>query len=143
MKTRIMLVAGLLCLSTAAYAQQAGKNDEFWNNLQNKLEKIVPTKKGATTTAVGGVRGAKNDDAADIYWKGKEKPAEVSEEEMQVFTRAVESKLKGDNELALKQFEEFLSLYPQSSLRNEGLKAVEKIKVEMVAANIPGAVKVP
>ncbi len=141
MKTGIMFVAGLLCMTTAVYAGQGPKKDSFWDKLQNKFEKLVPAKKGATTTAVGGVRGAKNDDAADIYWKGKDKTVEMSDEEHQKFNLAVESKLKGDNELALKHFEEFLVLYPQSNFRVEGLQAAEKIRTEIAATKAPARVE--
>lgn len=137
MKTRILLAAGLLCLATAVYADQGGKKDAFWDKLQNKLEKLTPAKKAAATTAVGGVRGAKNDDAADIYWKGKDKAVEMSEDEMQKFNLAVDAKLKGENDLALKHFEEFLDQYPQSSFRVEGLQAAEKIRMEIAAAKAP------
>lgn len=134
MKMRITLATALLCITTALYAQQAPQKDSFWDKLQKKLEKLIPSKKANTTTVVGGVRGAKNDDAADIYWKGKEKTVEMNEEEIQKFNLAVESKLKGDNELALKQFEEFLVQYPHSNLRVEGLQATEKLSMEIAAA---------
>lgn len=131
--TEKMILACALVLSAAlAYGEQ---KDGFWDKLQYKLEKVTPAKKGSATTAVGGVRGAKNDEATDVYWKGKDKTSEVNEDEMLKFNLALESKLKGDNELALKQFEEFLSAYPQSTFRVEGLQAVEKIRVEMAAKN--------
>lgn len=137
MKRGILLVCSLFLAASVANAEQDVKKEGFWNKLQNKLEKVTPSKKAGTTTAVGGVRGAKNDDATDIYWKGKDKSLEMAEEEMQKFNLAVESKMKGDNEQALKQFEEFLLLYPQSSFRVEGLQAVENIKQEIAAAKAP------
>jgi len=135
MKARFMLVTVLLALSSGVSAEQSVKKDVFWDKLQNKLEKITPAKKSSTTTAVGGVRGAKNDAAGDIYWKGKEKAIEIQEEELQQFNLAVESKLKGNNEQALKNFEDFLAKYPQSQFRVEGLQAVEKLKMEIAAAS--------
>jgi hypothetical protein len=129
-----MFVAVLLSMSTAVYADPVPKKDPFWDKLQNKFEKLVPAKKGATTTAVGGVRGAKNDGAADIYWKGKDKAVEMSDEEHQKFNLGVEAKLKGDNQLALKHFEEFLAQYPQSNFRVEGLQAAEKLRIEVSEA---------
>lgn len=134
MKKRVMLVCSMLLVAAIAHGEQASKKDAFWDGLSKKLEKLTPTKKGATTTAVGGVRGAKNEDATDIYWKGKEKSVDMAQDELQKFNGAVESKLKGDNVQALKQFEEFLVLYPQSAFRVEGLQAVEKLKQEMAAA---------
>ncbi len=131
---RIIFSLTLILAAAAAHGEQ---KDGFWDKLQYKLEKVTPTKKAASTTAVGGVRGAKNDESADIYWKGKDKTLEMSEEELLKFNQAVETKMKGDNELALKQFEEFLALYPQSSYRVEGLQAVDKIKLEIYLAKNP------
>lgn len=129
-------ILSLLLVLTAA-AAHGGEKDGFWDKLQNKLEKVTPAKKASATTAVGGVRGAKNDDATEIYWKGKDKSSEMNEEELHKFNLAVESKVKGDNELAMKQFEEFLAAYPLSPFRVEGLQAVEKIKLEIAAAKNP------
>lgn len=143
MKKRMLTVCGLLLVATFAHGEQTVKKDAFWEKLTQKLEKLTPAKKGATTTAVGGVRGAKNDDATDIYWKGKEKTQEMAQDEMLKFNGAVESKMKGDNEQALKQFEEFLVMYPQSAFRVEGLQAVEKIKQEIAAAKSQPARETP
>ena len=130
------IIVSLLLVLTSATAYGAEK-DGFWDKLQYKLEKVTPAKKAASTTAVGGVRGAKNDDATEIYWKGKDKGSDMNEEEFNKFNLAVESKIRGDNELAMKQFEEFLAAYPQSPFRVEGLQAVEKIRQEIAAAKNP------
>ena len=137
MKRGYILVCSMLLVAGIAYGEQTGKKDGFWDNLVNKLERTAPAKKNTTTTAVGGVRGAKNDEATDIYWKGKDKTVEMGQDELQKFNSAVEAKLKGDNEAALKQFEEFLTLYPQSAFRLEGLQAAEKIRQEIAAAKVP------
>mgnify|MGYP001073393743 CR=1 FL=1 len=134
MKKRAMIVCTLLLAATVAHGEEAAKKDAFWEKLASKLEKLAPVKKSATTTAVGGVRGAKSDDSADIYWKGKEKPVEMAEEELQTFNRAVSCRMKGESEQALRQFEEFLAAYPQSAFRVEGVQAVEKLKQEIAAA---------
>ena len=139
MKMRLFTTCCLSLIASLAFGEQATKKDPFWERLSQKLEKITPAKKGTTTTAVGGVRGAKNDEATDVYWKGKEKSVELSLEEMQSFSAAVDSRMKGDNQLALKQFEEFLALYPQSTFRVEGLQAVEKIRLELATAAAPVA----
>lgn len=126
----------LMLILVAAVAHGEQKNG-FWDKLQYKLEKVTPAKKASATTAVGGVRGAKNDDAMDIYWKGKDKSPELNEEELQKFNLAVESKLKGDNESSLKQFNEFLDMYPNSTFRVEGLQAVDMIKLDIATAKNP------
>jgi hypothetical protein len=130
------ITASMLCLLFAvavAHGAQVGKKDAFWDMMQNKLVKVAPVKKQSTQGIPGGVRGAKNDDANDIYWKGKDKTVEMTDEEMQKFSLAMETKLKGDNEQALKLFEEFLVMYPQSSFRLEGMQATEKIRTEIAA----------
>jgi TolA-binding protein len=134
MKKNMVVFCGMML---AASVVQGADKDGFWDKMQNRLEKVTPAKKTSTTTAVGGVRGAKNDDAADIYWKGKDKPVEAPDEELQKFNSGVEAKLRGDNELALKQFEEFLAAYPNSSLRLDSLQAAERIRNEIAAAKHP------
>jgi hypothetical protein len=134
MKKRAMILGALLLISTPAFGEQ---NGGFWDKLQSKLDKVSPSKKISTTTAVGGVRGAKNDDASDIYWKGRDKTLDMNDEELAKFTLALESRRKGENEIAIKQFEEFLELYPQSQFRVEGLQAIEMIRVDMAAAKTP------
>jgi hypothetical protein len=131
MKKSAMLLGMLLLMSAPVSGEQ---KEGFWDKLQTKLEKITPAKKVSTTSAVGGVRGAKNDDASDIYWKGRDKALEMSDEELEKFNLAMESRRKGDNELSLKQFEEFLNLYPQSQFRVEGLQAVDTLRAEIAAA---------
>lgn len=121
----------------AASVVHGAEKDGFWDKMQNRLEKVTPAKKTTATTAVGGVRGAKNDDAADIYWKGKDKPVEAPEEELQKFNSGVEAKLRGESELALRQFEEFIALYPNSSLRLDSMQAAERIRNEIAAAKRP------
>jgi hypothetical protein len=139
MKRTIFAVSGVILAVSVALAGQDGKGDGFWSALRSKLEKVTPTRKSTATTAVGGVRGAKNDEAADIYWKGKDKRVEVGEDELEKFNLAVECRIKGENGLALKHFEEFLRDYPRSSLRAEGLQAVEKLKVEGGVKDAPAA----
>ena len=140
-KKRAMILCSLVLLATVAHGEQAVRKDAFWEKLASKLEKLTPAKKSSTTTAVGGVRGAKSDDSTDIYWKGKDKPVEMAEDELQKFNRAVECRMKGDNEQALKQFEEFLAAYPQSAFKVEGLQAVDKLKQEIAAAKVTPAVQ--
>jgi hypothetical protein len=135
MKKRAMILGALLLISAPAFGEQ---NGGFWDKLQSKLDKVTPSKKISTTTAVGGVRGAKNDDASDIYWKGRDKTLDMNDEELAKFSLALESRRKGESEIALKQFEEFLELYPQSQFRVEGLQAIEMIRVDMAAAKAPG-----
>ncbi len=133
----------LLCAATVAQGEQVGKKDAFWDKLQNQLGKVTPAKKQSTQAIPGGVRGAKNDDAKDIYWKGKDKTVDMADEEMQIFTLAIEAKLKGDNEQALKLFEEYLEAYPQSPFRIEGLQAAEKIRSDIAFAKAPKAPPAP
>lgn len=136
------LLAALLCLlfsAAIANGEQAGKKDAFWDKLQNQLVKVAPVKKQASQGIPGGVRGAKNDEANDVYWKGKDKTVDMADDELQKFSAAVATKIKGDNEQALKLFEEFLAMYPQSSFRVEGMQAAEKIRLEIAATKAPAA----
>ncbi len=137
MKAKTWTALAVLLTALIACGAAAAEKDDFWGVLQGKLQKVTPGKKSVATTAVGGVRGARNDSPEDVYWKGREKEKPVAEEELRKFNQALETKLKGDNEKALALFEEFLSAYPQSALRIEGLQAVEKIKQESAEARAP------
>ena len=131
------IAASLLCLlCTASFVQgePVGKKDAFWDKLQNQLGKVTPARKQTTQGIPGGVRGAKSDEANDIYWKGKDKAIDMADGELQKFSLAIDAKLKGDNDQALKLFEEFLVMYPESSFRVEGLQAAEKIRLEIAGA---------
>ena len=133
MKVKVLL-ALFVFFAVVVVQVQAAEKDSFWNNLQQKVQKLKPSQKPEVTTVVGGVRGAKSETSSDVYWKGKEKPDSITEEELKKFNQALDTKMKGNNEQALKLFEEFLNAYPQSSLRVEALQAVDKIKAEMAPA---------
>ena len=137
MKTKTILMLIMLLTVVFVCGAQGAEKDTFWDTLKVKLSKITPAKKVDVTTSVAGVRGAKNSSDSDVYWKGKDKSEFVTEEELQKFNLAVDAKVKGNNEQALKQFEEFLNGYPQSPLRLDALQAVEKIKIEL------GLIKAP
>jgi hypothetical protein len=136
----ILLV--LLFATTALGADNNGKNgkngEPFWCNLQNKTQKLTPTKKSTAMVAVAGVKGAKND-GADLYWKGREKRVEIGEDEIHKFNVAVECQINGNPNQALQQFEAFLKEFPKSSLRTEGAQAVEMLKAELARQVSPEA----
>ena len=121
----VALFGLLLAVSTA----RAAEGDAFWNSLASKLHKLAPTRKSTATTAVGGVRGTKGD-GSEIYWKGKETGVEIGEDELERFNQAMESRNKGDKELALRQFDEFLRDFPKSTLRSDAQQAVELLKAD-------------
>lgn len=131
MKLKIVLALFVFMAMVLAGQAQAAEKDGFWSSLQEKVQKLKPSKKPDVITAVGGVRGFKENSEEDIYWKGKEKPDSVTEEELEKFNQALDAKIQGNHEKSLKGFEAFLNDYPQSSLRVDALQAVEKIKADM------------
>lgn len=134
MNNYLYAIIVILVASTVSYAEQGQKNDNFWSKLKTRVDKITPAKKSTYTTAVGGVRGAKNDESADIYWKGRGHRSEVSAEELKQFNKGLSSRSEGKNEQAIKDFEAFLASYPQSSLRVDSLQAIDAIKGEQAGA---------
>jgi TolA-binding protein len=113
----------IVLLATAGLAT-AQDNSSFWQQLKNKLEGISPQKKGTTTTAVGGVRGAKDNSGASLYWKGEEKPLTVGEDELASFNDASLAAMNGENAAALAGFQKFLASYPESVLKGDALAAI-------------------
>jgi len=101
--------------------------ESFWDSLRRKMETVTPAKKGASTAAVGGVRGAKNEGASDLYWKGKTQPLEVNEEEIRAFNVALQAAVIGEKEESLRLFEDFLVNYPESPLKDDVTLAIAQL----------------
>jgi hypothetical protein len=130
----------LIALLTLAGVATAQETPSFWEQLRNKLQGVTPQKKNTATTAVGGVRGAKDQTAENLYWKGEEKALVVSEEELSSFNNASLAAMEGRNEVALSQFQQFLSSYPQSALKPDALAAIAQLQ-PAAAAKAPAATK--
>ncbi len=123
-----VLVTLTLTLSVP-YAEEKVQED-FWSMLKKKVETITPQKKIPVTTAVGGVRGAQEESANALYWKGKETSGEVSETELKKFSEAISLASSKKIDQALKLLNELLAQYPSSPLREDILLAMEKLKGE-------------
>lgn len=106
---------------------QAAEGD-YWQQLKERLAQITPQKKGSATTAVGGVRGSKDQAADTLYWKDEATKLQVAEEEYGRFAAANQSAVDGKKELALAGFQSFVNDYPQSPLKAEALAAIEVLQ---------------
>ena len=132
----------LVLLLATAVAGQAQDAPSFWQQLKNKLDGITPQKRSTTTTAVGGVRGAKDQAGDTLYWKGEEAPLVVAEEELADFNQASLAAMNGETATALARFQQFLRAYPQSALRPDAVAAIAQLQTQMDAA-APAAVPAP
>jgi hypothetical protein len=128
---KIMMVVAL-CVGLVAVpvlAQDSGTGSGgFWNDLKSVIEKLVPVKKSVETTAVGGVRGAKDTDADGLYWKSEERKIQVDEVELGAFKQALELVAAGKRAEAQAGFEQFLVAYPASGLAEDARKAIDALK---------------
>lgn len=118
----VLVISALLI--TSAYSAE---KEDFWSSLKSKVNKLAPAKSGATTTAVGGVRGAKEDGDA-VYWKGKEAEKTVPKAELDSFSSALDAAQKGDKAEAKKRFEAFVKKYPSSALAEDARKSIEMLE---------------
>lgn len=124
----LAVVIGICLLAAAAAAQQETKPADFWSALRAKIEKLVPAKTPAETTAVGGVRGTKGA-AEGLYWKGEEQPpVAISEPEIVSFSQAMDMVAKGTREEAVAGFEKFLVTFPASELGKDAQLALVELK---------------
>ncbi len=131
MKKIFLVPLALILCSAAAVAQEQDKTPgiiEWLKGLQKKISQIVPKKTVPMSTSVAGVRGAKEDAKARLYWKGKKDEETVTEEEMTKFKAGVDLAEKGDQEGALKQLNEFMKQYPDSSLIPDAKKTFDLVK---------------
>jgi len=116
---------------------------EWLKGLQRKMEHIVPKKSMAPSTGVAGVRGAKEDSRASLYWKGRKCEEAVSEEELKEFKEGVEFASKGDKANAVRELEEFMKQYPDSTLIPDAKKTLDLVKREPDVKAAPAAEKAP
>lgn len=122
-----LLVAFLMAVLALPLALHAAEGD-YWQQLKERLTQLAPQKKGTATTAVGGVRGSKDQAADTLYWKGEANKAPVSEEEYASFTAAYQLAADGKKEDATSKFQSFIKEYPQSPLKGEALTAIENLQ---------------
>jgi TolA-binding protein len=125
---RIMIILVLALFCVTAYAEDK-KDSGFWDGLKGKIEKLAPKKKTAETTAVGGVRGAKENSSEGLYWKGEDKK-EVTDDEVTAFRTALDYASIGKLNEAAAQFDTFVHLFPNSMLRDDALQAIKELKAE-------------
>lgn len=126
--TMVIVVAALALCASAAMAE-----DSVWMKLKGKAQKITPKKSAAATTAVGGVRGAPEDEGkSGLYWKGKDEPVSIDQEELDAFNDALDAAIKGDAADSTAKFKAFLEKYPESVLKPDAEEAL---------ANLNGAAK--
>jgi hypothetical protein len=129
----LILVLGLG--PVAALAEEGKKKDgisisEWLKGLQNRIAQIVPRKTITMSTAVAGIRGAKEDSTTRLYWKGKKSEEAVAEEELALFKEGIELVAKGDRSMAIKELETFMATYPLSSLIPDAKKALDLVNAE-------------
>lgn len=129
MKHVVFCVILFASIATVVLAAEDKKNDAL-NSLSGKVQKLTTTRKNMPSSAVAGVKGTKND-RIDIYWKGKEKTVEVSDDELQKLNAAMELQRNGDKIKALKQYEAFIKEFPGSALHAEVTQTVQSLKKEI------------
>lgn len=126
----VMLSARLATAGDTEAPKESGLSS-WLKNLQKKMELVNPKKPLPLSTGVAGVRGAKQEDKAKLYWKGKAVEEPVTEAELADFKGAMELAGKGDSAVAIKGFEAFMQQYPDSALIPDAKKTLDMVKAEV------------
>jgi TolA-binding protein len=129
----LTMIAGFCC--TVALAQEQEKKvgpsiSEWLKGLQQKIAQIVPKKSAPQSTIVAGVRGAKENSATKLYWKGKNGDEPVTEEEMLEFKKGIDFAAAGKRAESIKILQEFMNQYPDSALIPDAKKTIDLVKAE-------------
>ena len=129
MKNKIALILLMMAVGTqpvfADDKNEAGLS--FWDKLRAKIEQIVPQKKVAATTAVGGVRGAKMA-VDDVYWKGEKNAQSIAADELDAFKGAMALAAAGEAVKAQAAFADFVAKNPDSALRKDADLALAQLQ---------------
>jgi TolA-binding protein len=125
-----IIITGLCC-SPALAAEPKGSSLADWIKVvQKKISMIVPKKIQPLSSGESGIRGAREDAPARLYWMGKKSEEPVTEEEMKEFRTAVDLIVRDDRDAAATVLEKFLMQYPSSVLVPDAKKMLDLIKVE-------------
>jgi TolA-binding protein len=121
-----------LCITTASAQEKKESGFSSWfKELQKKIDLVSPKKNPVMSTGVAGVRGAKGDNGkSKLYWKGKKGDEPVTEAELLEFKEGLAFVEAGKREEAIKEFEEFLKLYPDSALVPDAKKSLDIVKAD-------------
>ncbi len=131
MKKNLILCLGIVFIAASVSFADNSKTEnklDFWEKLRNKIETLMPKKELPVTTAVGGVRGIKNETAGNLYWKDPEAKVNVPEEELEIFKTALQLVDEGKAQEAGVLFEKFISEFPESHLTADARQAVAVIQ---------------
>ena len=131
----VILMLILSCSTVFALEQETRRGSvmtDWLRSLQQKIAQLTPKKSMPMNTSVAGVRGARENSQAKLYWKGKKGDEAVSEEELSEFKEGLEAIEKGDGPRAIRELEEFMKLYPDSALIPDVKKTLDLVKAEPV-----------
>lgn len=123
----IISIAILMSYSISIAGDEPTPNESIWEKLRVKIENLTPKKKLIAVTAVGGVRGAKNE-SEELYWKDEAKEADVSEEELLKFSTVVQAASEAPVEKALELLNGYISENPNSYFVNDAKEAVAQLQ---------------
>ncbi|MFA5517324.1 MAG: hypothetical protein WDA20_13680 [Desulfuromonadales bacterium] len=126
MSSRLLLTLLLVAFALPSFAEEGDSG--YWEKLKNKLTHITPQKSGPATTAVGGIRGAQDQSADGLYWKGEEEEILVAEEEYARFQEAYQAAIAGNKEEAKTKFQAILTDFPQSPLAEDARLALQQLQ---------------
>ncbi|HEY6012079.1 MAG TPA: hypothetical protein VIX18_11465 [Nitrospirota bacterium] len=130
-----IILAGLCCTAAPAEEQKGAVLNEWLKGVQNKIALIAPKKVLPRTTTVAGVRAAKEESTAKLYWKGKKGGEAVSEEELAEFKTGIDRAASGDSAGAIKGLEDFMKKHPDSALIPDAKRTLDLVKTDMKPAS--------
>jgi TolA-binding protein len=125
----IVLSAGTVAAQDTREQQESGLA-AWLRSMRQKLDIVSPRKTLPMTTGVAGVRGAKKEDDAKLYWKGKQGDDAVAEAELNELKEAVSLAEQGETAAAVRELEEFMKQYPDSALIPAAKKTLDLVKAE-------------
>jgi TolA-binding protein len=128
----------VLCAGPVLSEEQQESGLRAWlRSMHKKLDIVNPRKTMPVSTGVAGVRGAKQDEKAKLYWKGEQHEEQVTEAELAEFKEAVALADKGDTAGAARELEEFMRQYPDSELIPDAKRTLDLVKAEPKREQMP------
>jgi hypothetical protein len=134
---KTVLFALMLALSAAgsvpAVAADTWNLSDWLKRLEAKVRNTEQKQKNQLAAAVA-IRGDKKDDEAkQLYWKGKKGRGAASPEEVAAFKSALDLAQAGKSDESRESFDSFLRKYPDSPLAPDAKQTLALLKGESAA----------
>lgn len=111
MRSFLIACLGIFIILSISFAEEKGQED-YWIKLKKNIESI---------------KQVQDDPTREASWKGEKLNQDIGVDELDMFNLALEYVINGNNDESLKTFYELTTKFPNSLLRDDAIRAMNKL----------------